>query len=95
MKLSAPRRPLAPIRCEDPDPGPGEVRLRVQACGVCRTDLHIADGELALRPGGVIPALRPGYRFWGRVILRDARGGEGASRRACAAGWRLGRRCDR
>lgn len=55
MKLPAPRRPLAPIRCEDPDPGPGEVRLRAQACGVCRTDLHIADGELALRPGGVIP----------------------------------------
>ena len=31
----------------DPEPGPGEVLLRVHACGVCRTDLHIADGELA------------------------------------------------
>ena len=30
----------------DPVPGPGEVRVRVEACGVCRTDLHVVDGEL-------------------------------------------------
>jgi propanol-preferring alcohol dehydrogenase len=38
-----------PLRLEDvpvPEPGPGQVRLRVLACGVCRTDLHVADGEL-------------------------------------------------
>ena len=47
MVLQAPRTPL---RLEDrlsPKPGPGQVLLRVRACGVCRTDLHVADGELA------------------------------------------------
>src|SRR5512136_278195 len=42
-------RPQRPLRLEDvplPQPGPGQVRVRVQACGVCRTDLHIVDGEL-------------------------------------------------
>ncbi len=46
MLLDAPGRPL---RCADvptPEPGPGQVLLRVGACGVCRTDLHVADGEL-------------------------------------------------
>lgn len=55
MRLPAPRQALAPMRCEDPDPGPGEVRLRVRACGVCRTDLHIVDGELPPQRDGVIP----------------------------------------
>ena len=45
--LDAPRRPLRVATLPDPVPGPGEVLLRVRACGVCRTDLHIADGELA------------------------------------------------
>lgn len=38
-----------PLRLQDvpvPEPGPGEVRITVAACGVCRTDLHIADGDL-------------------------------------------------
>src|SRR4026209_1072164 len=38
-----------PLRLEDvlePEPGPGQVKLRVRACGVCRTDLHIVDGDL-------------------------------------------------
>ena len=35
-------------RRDIPEPGPGEVRLRVLACAMCRTDLHIVDGELAL-----------------------------------------------
>ncbi len=38
-----------PLRLADvpvPEPGPGQVRIEVQACGVCRTDLHIVDGEL-------------------------------------------------
>ena len=30
----------------EPSPGPGQIRLRVEACGVCRTDLHVVDGEL-------------------------------------------------
>jgi len=38
-----------------PVPGPGEVRLGVCACGVCRTDLHVVDGDLPLRPPGIVP----------------------------------------
>ena len=40
-------RPLRSVELPVPVPGPGQVLLRVRACGVCRTDLHIADGELA------------------------------------------------
>lgn len=47
MVLDAAGRPLVARMIDIPAPGPGEVRLRVHACGVCRTDLHIADGELA------------------------------------------------
>lgn len=39
-----------PLRLEEiaePEPGPGEVLIRVEACGVCRTDLHIFDGDLS------------------------------------------------
>src|SRR5262249_61564244 len=39
--------PLREAELEEPVPGPGQVRLRVRGCGVCRTDLHIVDGELA------------------------------------------------
>jgi propanol-preferring alcohol dehydrogenase len=46
MVLDAPGRPLRAVELPRPEPGPGEVLLRVHACGVCRTDLHIADGEL-------------------------------------------------
>jgi len=46
MVLDAPRRPLRPVDMPDPEPGPGQILLRVRACGVCRTDLHIVDGDL-------------------------------------------------
>jgi alcohol dehydrogenase, propanol-preferring len=46
MLLDAPGQPLRPAITTSPDPGPGQVLLRVRACGVCRTDLHVADGEL-------------------------------------------------
>ncbi len=46
MLLRSPRTPLVPAELPLPEPGPGEVRIRVAACGVCRTDLHVADGEL-------------------------------------------------
>ena len=45
--LDAPGRPLRTAELPDPVPGPGQVRIRVRACGVCRTDLHLLDGELA------------------------------------------------
>jgi alcohol dehydrogenase, propanol-preferring len=44
--LHAPGTPLRIGEVADPRPGPGQVLLRVRACGVCRTDLHLADGEL-------------------------------------------------
>jgi propanol-preferring alcohol dehydrogenase len=46
MVLDAAGRPLRAAEVPDPEPGPGEVLLRVAACGVCRTDLHVVDGEL-------------------------------------------------
>ena len=46
MVLSAPRTPLWPSELPDPEPSEGQILLRVHACGVCRTDLHIVDGEL-------------------------------------------------
>ena len=47
----------------DPIPGPGEVRIKVSACGVCRTDLHVVDGELPDIPYPIIP----GHEVVGRV----------------------------
>jgi propanol-preferring alcohol dehydrogenase len=47
MVLGRARRPLQLVDLPAPEPGPGQVLLRVRACGVCRTDLHIVDGELA------------------------------------------------
>ncbi len=59
-------RPGLPLELRDvplPEPGPGELRLRVTACGVCRTDLHVVDGELPDRGRRVIP----GHEIVGRV----------------------------
>ncbi len=47
--------PLALIEREEPEPGPGQLRVRVTACGVCRTDLHLAEGDLAPRRDLVTP----------------------------------------
>ena len=55
--------PLAFIDRPDPVPGPGEIRVRVRVCGVCRTDLHLAEGDLA--PRGV--AVVPGHEIVGTV----------------------------
>ncbi len=48
---------------DDPKPGPGEIRVAVAACGVCRTDLHVVDGEL---PNPKVPII-PGHEIVGRV----------------------------
>src|SRR5215213_6120917 len=47
MVLDEPGRPLRAAELADPEPGPSQVLVRVDACGVCRTDLHVVDGELA------------------------------------------------
>jgi alcohol dehydrogenase, propanol-preferring len=46
MVLDAPGQPLRPAEVADPAPGPGQVLVRVKACAVCRTDLHVVEGEL-------------------------------------------------
>ena len=48
-------RPLRLVERPDPVPGPGEVRVAVTHCGVCRTDLHLAEGDLAPHRPGVVP----------------------------------------
>src|SRR6266487_1848163 len=48
LVLDAARRPLRLAELPDPGPGPGQILLRVRACGVCRTDLHIVDAELTV-----------------------------------------------
>jgi len=55
MALDAPGRPLRLIQLPIPAPGPGQARIKVSACGVCRTDLHVVDGDLADVPAGVVP----------------------------------------
>jgi propanol-preferring alcohol dehydrogenase len=55
MVLERPTEPLLERELPSPDPGPGQVRLRVRACGVCRTDLHVVDGELPGPDRRVVP----------------------------------------
>lgn len=64
MVLDAPGRPLRAAVLPRPVPGAGEVLLQVEACAVCRTDLHVVDGEL---PDPVLP-LVPGHEIAGRVV---------------------------
>ena len=63
MVLEAIGKPLVLEEWPDPDPGPGEIRLVVEACAVCRTDLHVVDGEL---PDPKLP-LVPGHEIVGIV----------------------------
>jgi len=65
-------RPLVSRMLPDPVPGPGEILVRVAACAICRTDLHVIEGDLAPRR---LP-LVPGHQVVGRVQAR----GEGCSR---------------
>src|SRR6476659_218328 len=80
MLLERAREPLRPVELDDPAPGPGQVLVAVHACGVCRTDLHILDGELT-RPK--LPLVM-GHQIVGRVVAA----GKGAER--FAPGDRVG-----
>ena len=80
MRLYAARSPLRLDTLPDPEPGRQQLLVRVEACGVCRTDLHIADGELT---GASLP-MTPGHEVVGRVLEC----GEGARR--FAQGERVG-----
>ena len=79
MQLDRPGEPLRLVERPIPTPGPGELLIEVAACGVCRTDLHVADGDLR----GPLPIV-PGHEVVGRVLTLGA-GVEGFS-----AGDRVG-----
>jgi propanol-preferring alcohol dehydrogenase len=74
MMLKKLRTALEWTDLADPQPGPGEIRVKVAACGVCRTDLHVVDGEL---PDPKVPII-PGHEIVGRIELIGA-GVEGLS----------------
>ncbi|MGE5637034.1 MAG: zinc-dependent alcohol dehydrogenase family protein [Nocardioidaceae bacterium] len=89
MQLAAPGEPLEAVELPEPEPGRGELLLDVAACGVCRTDLHVVDGEL---PDPKLP-LVPGHQ----IVARVAAAGAGAERFAPGApvgvpwlGWTCG-----
>jgi alcohol dehydrogenase, propanol-preferring len=63
MVLSKPRSALEWREVTERQPGPGEIRVKVTACGVCRTDLHVVDGEL---PNPRLPII-PGHEIVGRI----------------------------
>ena len=79
MQLDSAGAPLRGVDRLMPEPGPGELLIEVAACGVCRTDLHIQDGDLS----GPLPIV-PGHEIVGRVIAP----GEGAA--GLAPGDRVG-----
>ena len=66
MAMIAKGQPLQQVELPVPQPGPGQVLLRVEACAVCRTDLHILDGELDVPHLPIIP----GHEVVGTVVTR-------------------------
>jgi alcohol dehydrogenase, propanol-preferring len=90
MVLKQPRAALEWMELPDPVPGPGQVRLRVGACGVCRTDLHVVDGEL---PQGLLPVI-PGHQIVGRIDTLGADTGTLQIGQRVGVPW-LGHTCGR
>ena len=86
MVLDARGRPLREEERPRPEPGTGEVRIEVAACGVCRTDLHVIDGEL---PDPALP-LVPGHQIVGRVDAGGGRFGAGDRVGVPWLGWTCG-----
>jgi propanol-preferring alcohol dehydrogenase len=71
MLFDAPGRPLRPAEIDEPEPGPGQLLIEVGACAVCRTDLHLVDGELSV---GHTPLIL-GHQIVGTVAGSDRRVG--------------------
>jgi alcohol dehydrogenase, propanol-preferring len=86
MVLEAARSPLRLVEIEAPTPEPGQILLRVRACGVCRTDLHIVDGELS-KPK--LP-LVPGHQIVGDVATDGRRFASGQRVGVPWLGWTCG-----
>lgn len=66
MRAMVLNQPRVPLQCADvpiPEPGPNQIRIRVSACGVCRTDLHVVDGDLTEPKLPLIP----GHQIVGQV----------------------------
>ncbi len=63
MVLNRLKAPLEWTELADREPGPGQIRVKISACGVCRTDLHVVDGEL---PNPLVPII-PGHEIVGRI----------------------------
>jgi propanol-preferring alcohol dehydrogenase len=68
MRLPALRQKLECVELPDRQPGPGQIRVKISACGVCRTDLHVVDGEL---PHPQVPII-PGHEIIGRIDVLGA-----------------------
>jgi propanol-preferring alcohol dehydrogenase len=83
MVLEAARTPLRLLELPDPEPAQGQVLLEVHACAVCRTDLHVVDGEL---PRPKLP-LVPGHQIVGHVLGGEGRFEPGARVGVPWLGW--------
>ncbi len=68
MVFKRPGDPLEVVELPDPEPAPGQLLIRVHACGVCRTDLHLLDGEVAIAS----PPRVLGHQIVGTVVGGDA-----------------------
>ena len=90
MVLERPGAPLSFMERPDPRPADGEVRVRVAACGVCRTDLHVVDGELS---NPKLP-LVPGHEIVGRIDMVGERVAALGIGRRVGVPW-LGQTCGR
>src|SRR3954462_10162624 len=66
MILTEPRTLLTPADVPDPSPGPDQLLIKVHTCAVCRTDLHVIDGEL---PNPKLPLI-PGHEIIGTVAAK-------------------------
>jgi len=80
MQVFRSGEPLRAVQIDVPAPGPGQLLVRVRACGVCRTDLHVADGDLPICKHPITP----GHEIVGEVV------GMGAGMTAFVPGQRVG-----
>ena len=81
MILQATRSPLREVELPVPQPGLEQLLIRVHACGVCRTDLHVVDGDLTQAKMPIVP----GHEIVGTVVEK------GAARRTVCRGRSRGR----
>lgn len=88
MILEAPGRPLQPVDRATPSPGDGQVLIEVSACAVCRTDLHVVDGDLTEPRLPIVP----GHEIVGRIVATGAGVDPGRKGERIGVPW-LGHTC--